>query len=283
MIGDAQAIAARKWRDLSLVAFDTETTGRYPLESEICEIAAVKWFGGEVIETFHTLIKPSRPMGDEVIAIHGITNAMVESAPTIAAKIAEFHSFIAGSVLVAHHAPFDMGFVAVEFDRAGLTLPSEPVLCSSLLSRKLFPQSENHRLQTLIKYFNLPQGAAHRALDDAEACLRVALNCLEKTGAESVLLEALDAQGGALNWPRFSLEELKRESRQSEIASKLINAIQDAAPVSMVYGGGTRPGEKRRVRPIGIVRSLDGDFVVAIPEGELRSKRYFLGRVQRVD
>ena len=129
-----------KWRDLTIVAFDTETSGKYPLSAEICEIAAVKWQGGAIVDTFESLIKPSKPLVPENIAIHGITNEMVETAPPISERIADFHRFIQGAIVVAHHSPFDLGFVAHEFEKASLPLPTEDALCSSLLSRRLFPE-----------------------------------------------------------------------------------------------------------------------------------------------
>jgi DNA polymerase-3 subunit epsilon len=261
------------WRDLTLIAFDTETSGKYPLSAEICEIAAVKWRGGEIVETFETLIKPSRPMGAEVIAIHGITNEMVESAPAITERIGDFHRFISGAVVVAHHSPFDLGFVAHEFEKAKLPLPAEPALCSSLLSRKLFPESHNHRLQTLIQFFKLPQGTAHRALDDTKACLDVALRCLEKAG--DLLQRAFDAQGGAITWQRFSMRDIAAR----EAVRVLMDAIRDQRRVSMVYLSGSSPGSARIVQPEGLVRSLDGDFLVAYDEKDQRSKRFFVDKI----
>lgn len=270
---------SRRWKDLTFIGFDTETTGKYPLEAEICEIAAVKWQDGRVVDTFSSLIKPSKPMGAEVIAIHGITNEMVVDAPRMSDKIADFHAFLAGGVAVAHHAPFDLGFIAIEFEKAGLPLPDEPALCSSLLSRRLFPESENHRLQTLIKFFSLEQGAAHRALDDAKACLEVGLRCLAKTGEEAALSEAANVQGGLLSWSRFSMRALESEA----VKKNLIFAIREKKAVELVYNSGSKPGKKRSVYPHGLVRSLDGDFLVAYESPGQKSKRYFLADVASVD
>jgi DNA polymerase III subunit epsilon len=63
LLNPASTLAATPWRDLTFVGFDTETSGKYPIESEICEIAAVKWRGGQIVERFESLIKPSKPMG----------------------------------------------------------------------------------------------------------------------------------------------------------------------------------------------------------------------------
>ncbi|MCM2281914.1 MAG: exonuclease domain-containing protein [Bdellovibrionaceae bacterium] len=263
------------WNDLTFVGFDTETTGKYPLTAEICEIAGVKWRGGKVVDTFSTLIKPTRPMGEAVIKIHGITNEMVADAPTMPEKIEEFHRFLQGAIPIAHHAPFDLGFIAVEFERAGLALPGEPVICSSLLSRRLIPESGNHRLQTLIGFLQLEQGAAHRAHDDAKACLEVALKCMERLVPGASLADVLAAQGGALDWSRFSMREL--ENKDSVRA--LIQATREERDVDFVYEAGSRPGQTRRIRPVGVVRSLDGDFFVGIEAGDTQSKRFFLDKV----
>lgn len=266
------------WRSVDLVAFDTETTGKYPLGAEVCELAAVKWRDGKIVDTFQTLLKPSSPMDAEVIAIHGITNEMVENAPRMAEKIGEFREFISGAVLLAHHAPFDLGFLALDMERCGKDLPEEPVLCTSLLSRKLFPESANHRLQTLVDFFGLEKGTAHRALDDARACLEVGIKCLEESGDEK-FKTAFEVQGGPIHWSRFSIKAL--ESRP-EIAG-LIRAIRDQKIVSMVYDSGSAPGTARRVHPLGLVRSLDGDFVVAYDEKNQRVKRYYLEKVRSVE
>ncbi len=263
------------WTDLTFVGFDTETTGKYPLTAEICEIAGVKWRGGKVIDTFSTLVKPSRPMGEEVIKIHGITNEMVAAAPAIAERIGEFHAFLAGAVPIAHHAPFDLGFIAVEFERAGLALPAEPVICSSLLSREMIPESGNHRLQTLIGFLGLERGAAHRAHDDAKACLGVAIRCMERMEPAPTLARVFQAQGGALHWRRFSMRELEDKDE----VGALVQASREGSDVEFVYAGGSKPGQKRRIKPIGVVRSLDGDFFVGVGPGETQSKRFFLDKV----
>ena len=266
------------WPDVEFVAFDTETTGRYPLAAEICELAAVRWRAGEIVSRWSSLVKPSKPMTPENVAIHGISNAMVESAPTLRQKLLEFRAALDGAIGVAHHAPFDMGFLALEFERVGIGVPTEPTICSSLLSRKVVRDSVDHKLQTLIPHLGLAQGSAHRASDDAEACLGVALHCLRTIGARSALSEAFGLQGGPLHWERFSMRALERQP----IAGLLIEAAVAQFTVEIIYRAGSTPGEPRRLLPEGLVRSLDGDYVVAYSETEQRSKRFILDRIVSV-
>lgn len=265
------------WKNITLVAFDTETSGKYPLESEICEIAAIKWQGGKIVDEYQQLIKPSRPMSAEVISIHNITNEMVADKPSLPIVLPDFHKFIEGSFLVAHHAPFDLGFLAPEFEALGLSLPYNPVFCSSLLSRAIFPESRNHKLQTLITYLGLYKGEAHRALDDTRACLELTIKCFERAGEHMNLGELFKKQKKSILWTDYSIAELINDPKLSE----LIPAIRSNKEIELVYMGGSRPGQPRVVRPISVVRNPDGDYLVAF-EGEHIPKKYLLDKVKTV-
>lgn len=270
---------SKPWFDTTFIAIDLETTGKYPLDAEICEMAAVKWHQGRIVSEFQTLIKPRLLMSSEVIAIHNITNEMVENSPALESKLSEFHQFIGDGYIIAHHSPFDMGFLAWEFEKARLPLPTLPVFCTSLLSRAINFDVPNHRLATLAAHFNIEAGAAHRALDDAKTCLGVALKYFENLGPEAKVSDILSIQHVRLEWPRFSIESLMEKDQ----FRTLIRALRDRREVSIVYEGGSRPGESRKVFPLGLVRSMDGDFLVATEgnnEGDdVKPKRYFLEKI----
>lgn len=270
------------WCDSTLIAIDLETTGKYPLDAEICEMAAIKWRGGEIVETFQTLIRPRIRMSDEVIAIHNITNEMCETAPWLEHKLEEFHRFIGDGVVIAHHAPFDLGFLSWEFEKARLPLPTYPAFCTSLLSRAINFDVPNHRLATLARHFNIEAGAAHRALDDARTCLHVALRYLEKLGREAKVSDVIGVQVTELPWSRFSIDALTERDH----LRTLVRALRDRREVIITYEGGSRPGEARKVFPQGLVRNPDADFLVAT-EGnndgdDVKPKRYFLDKVSSV-
>jgi DNA polymerase-3 subunit epsilon len=271
------------WSEHTFVAFDTETTGAYPLESEVCEFAAVKWQGGRIIGEYQTFLKPSKPMSDFIINIHHITNEMVADAPTMSEKAQEIRDFFGDAFGVAHHAPFDMGFMAAAFESDKVQLPSVPSLCTSLLSRNIMAEMPNHKLQTLVRELQLDGGQAHRALDDAKSCLSVFLKCMERaahpTGQPLNLQTVFGKQGGALEWSRFSIGEFEKEP----IGKAIIAAIRSRKSLEVVYMGGTQKGKPREIRPMGIVRNPDGDYVMAYDDQAPQLKRFYINRFKSAE
>ncbi|MGZ3770730.1 MAG: exonuclease domain-containing protein [Bdellovibrio sp.] len=260
--------------EFTFVAFDTETSGAYPVGFDVVEFGAVKWYKGEEVGRLQFLLKPREVMSDFIIGIHGITNDMVKEAPLMADKIREIHEFFKGAIVMAHHAPFDMGFLAADFERHFLSLPSEPALCTSLLSRKWIHGVENHKLQTLVKHLNIDGGQAHRAYDDAKACLQVAHSCFEKMGPQTTLAQAIKSQGKNLWWKDYSLQSLNQSKYKT-----LVEAINAKKDVDMIYQGGSAKGETRRLTPMGIVRNPDGDYLQAFCHKDKSAKRYYLNRI----
>ena len=267
------------WCEATWVAIDLETTGKYPLDAEICEMAAVKWKGDQIVDSFQCLIKPTLRMSDEVIRIHNITNEMVENAPVLADKLSEFYHFISDAYVLAHHAPFDLGFLSWEFEKARLPLPERPAFCTSLLSRYINGNVPNHRLATLAAHFSIDAGSAHRALDDAKTCLQVALKYFEQLGREAKISDIQSVQTVPLPWNRFSIAALTERAH----FRTLVLALRDRLEVFITYEAGSRPGQSRKVFPLGLVRNPEGDFLVATEgnnEGDdVKPKRYFLDKI----
>jgi len=264
------------WKELSFVAFDTETTGPYPLGNEIVEVGLVKWVAGQEIDSYDQLIKPQKPMGQEVIDIHGITNEMVASSPSIDSVIGKVREFIGESILIAHHAPFDLGFLVPDFERFGIILPKTPPLCTSLISRKVIKGSENHKLQTLVKYLKIEAGQAHRAESDARACLQVALHCFKSIGENATFQEILKIQGKDLSWKNYSIQDL----HSNQNIKGLIEAIKNNQSVEFIYMSGSMKGKVRKALPYGIVRNPDGDYLSALCLIEHKKKRFYLNGIK---
>jgi len=266
----------KTWKELSLVAFDTETSGPYPLGNEIVEVGLVKWENGKEISSFEQLIKPQKKMKQEVIDIHGITNEMVSEAPSIKDVIRQVRDFIGESVLLAHHAPFDLGFLVVELENEGLSLPRNPPLCTSLLSRKLIKGTENHKLQTLVKHLKIEAGPAHRAESDARACLQVALHCFEQLGPQASYADLLRTQGKDLSWKNYSIQSL----RFNHHWQGLLEALRQQQAVDFIYMSGSQKGKTRRAIPYGIVRGPDGDYLSALCLIDQKKKRFYLNAIK---
>lgn len=266
-------------RDVSFCAIDLETSGSYPMHSEICEMAAVKYQNGQIVDRFQTLVKPSHKMSDFIIGIHGITNEMVADAPKIEQVLPAFMEFIKSSACIAHHIPFDLGFLVYELEKRNMKLPDEPAFCSSRLARKIVPDSPNHKLQTLANYLHLPMGTAHRALADSEACLSVFWKCMERLELQVkgpvTLTRLFQEQKEQLYWKNFSIDELKNVS----YLSVMIEAINKKMVIEASYQSQyAKEARSRPLIPVGIVRSPDGDWLQAKCLLDNKEKRFYLNR-----
>lgn len=264
------------WSNFPIVAFDTETSGAYPIESEIIELGAVKWLNGQIVDRFQTLLKPSKPLVPENIRIHGITNEMVADAPLMKDQILRFCEFIDGSILLAHHAPFDLGFLTIEIEKHNLVFPHNVHLCSSLLSRALLTTT-NHKLQTLVKELKLTGGDAHRAYDDAYACLQVFLKCVDKLKPEVTLNELLAIQKKVMQWQNFRIFS-SGDDKIIQIATSILNH----GSLNIIYDGGQTKGKPRPIRPFGIVRNPDGDYINAECGLDLQRKRFYIEKISQI-
>lgn len=170
------------------VAIDVETTGLYPGKGDrVIEVGAVALERGELMAEFTALIKVSRAIPANASRIHGITDSMLIGQPMPEEAFPALAAFIRDSTLVAHNAIFDMGFIRHEFERLKLRLTNRHI-CTLKMSRKLFPDLQNHKLETVHRHLiemngnngingdmmREPEGSApcprkqtHRALDDA--------------------------------------------------------------------------------------------------------------------
>ena len=168
----------------TFVIVDLETTGGSPEANAITEVGAVKVCGGEVLGEFQTLVRPAMSIPPFVAVLTGITDAMVASAPPVDAVLPAFLEFARGSVLVAHNAPFDVGFLKAACDSTGRAWPTLQVLDTARLARRVLARDEAHdcRLATLARLFRASTMPTHRALDDARATVDVMHGLLERLG-----------------------------------------------------------------------------------------------------
>ena len=161
--------------DVTFVVLDLETTGGTPASSAITEIGAVKVRGGEVLGEFQTLVDPGGPVPAFISVLTGITTAMVSGSPRIGEVLPSFLEFVRGAVLVAHNAPFDIGFLKAAATQCDYPWPGNQVLDTVRLARRVVTRDEapNHKLGTLAALFRATVTPDHRALSDARATVDV--------------------------------------------------------------------------------------------------------------
>ncbi|MDX9959642.1 MAG: PolC-type DNA polymerase III [Clostridia bacterium] len=168
------------------VAFDFETTGLSPDMDRVVEIGAIKFRMVEVAGTwsiategeYESLIHPGRSIPPEVSAIHGISDLDVSQAPYFKAAAGSFMPFLEDAVLVAHNAPFDMGFLLAEARRAGLPEPANMAYDTKNLAKTAVPGLPSYSLQNLSLSFGIQQKDAHRGADDARVCMELFGKCI---------------------------------------------------------------------------------------------------------
>ncbi|MGN6299980.1 MAG: DEDD exonuclease domain-containing protein [Angustibacter sp.] len=170
--------------DVTFVVVDLETTGGNPNDSAITEIGAVKVRGGQVLGEFQTLVNPHLPIPPFIQALTGITTAMVADAPRIESALPAFLEFARGSVLVAHNAGFDVGFLKAAARQQGIEWPRHAVVDTVHLARQLVSRDEsrNHKLSSLAALFGATTVPDHRALHDARATVDVLHGLIERVG-----------------------------------------------------------------------------------------------------
>ncbi|RKQ37516.1 PolC-type DNA polymerase III [Oceanobacillus halophilus] len=151
------------------VVFDVETTGLSAVYDTIIELAAVKIHKGDIVDRFEAFANPHHPLSQTTIDLTGITDDMVQNAPEVEEVLKDFHAWMEDSILVAHNASFDMGFLNQGFKKIDYEKASNPVIDTLELARFLYPELKNHRLNTLSKHLDVELTQHHRAIYDAEA------------------------------------------------------------------------------------------------------------------
>lgn len=175
----------RRLQDITFCVVDLETTGGSAKDgSMITEVGAVKVRGGEVLGEFQTLVNPRQAIPPFIAVLTGITDSMVASAPSIEDVLPRFLAFAEGSVLVAHNAPFDVGFLRYFAERQQRPWPAFEVVDTAKLARRVITRDDapNCKLSSLAAVFNAGTTPNHRALSDARATVDVLHGLIGRLG-----------------------------------------------------------------------------------------------------
>lgn len=247
----------RPLRDITFCVVDLETTGGSAEGgSMITEIGAVKVRGGEVLGEFQTLVNPRTQIPAFIAVLTGISNTMVAQAPPIESALPAFLEFAAGSVLVAHNAPFDVGFLRYFAEQQGRPWPRFEVLDTARLARRVITRDDapNCKLSSLAKTFRSTTTPNHRALSDARATVDVLHGLMERLGGLGV----------------HTLEELQTFSSRVTPAQRRKRHLAEALPHA--------PGvylfrdDRQRVLYVGTSRDLRSRVRSYFTSSETRSR-----------
>ena len=210
----------------SYTLLDLETTGATPVIDRITEIALIRFENGIEVSRWQTLVNPETSIPPFIQQLTGINDAMVATAPTFKQVAGELLDYLDGTVLCAHSARFDHGFLKNEFKRMGVDL-RQKVLCTVKLSRKLYPEHRSHSLDAIMSRHELSTSARHRAMGDVE-----------------VLVAFLDSARRELGYAR--IEEaannlMKGQTVPSGLDQKLLEDLPETPGVYLFYGENALP------------------------------------------
>ena len=187
-VADPHIADHRALHETVFVILDLETSGAAPSTgAAITEIGAIKVCGGEIIGEFQTFVNPQHPLSDFITSLTGITDEMLEDAPIINSVLPDFLEFLGShreTVLVAHNAPFDLGFLKAAATLHDYPWPQYRVLDTVRIARSVLDRDEvpNCKLSTLAEFFGATTSPTHRALDDARATVDVLHGIFERLG-----------------------------------------------------------------------------------------------------
>lgn len=207
----------RRLAEVTFCVVDLETTGGSAAAgSMITEVGAVKVRGGEVLGEFQTLVNPHQLIPPFIAVLTGITDSMVASAPPIEQVLPQFLDFARDCVLVAHNAPFDVGFLKYFAEQQGRSWPGFEVLDTARLARRVITRDDapNCKLSSLAALFGAATTPNHRALSDARATVDVLHGLMGRLGNLGV----------------HTLEELKTFSARVSTAQRRKRHLAEGLP-----------------------------------------------------
>jgi len=182
----------RTLAEVTFIVLDLETTGASPTTGcAITEIGAIAIRGGEILEEFSSFVNPQVALPEYIVNLTGITDEMLIDAPPINEVFPDFIEFIDRHEhvhLVAHNAPFDIGFLKAAATQLSHIWPKYEVIDTVKLARRVIERSEieNYKLGTLSQFFNTKALPNHRALDDVKTTVEVLHRLIERLSGYEV-------------------------------------------------------------------------------------------------
>jgi len=259
------------------IAFDLETTGLSPDFNRIVEVGAVRFRAdGTELDRMEQLVDPRCAIPNDVITIHGITDEVVRGQPPIEDVLPEFARFLGRSktILLAHNASFDVGFLSAAFSRCKTNLPEHPVIDTLALSRRTLSRLRNHRLETVARHLRIADSTEHRALGDALVVQSAFLKLLAQASTIRTPADLFD-----LVPPIYFEPMISGPITVPKRYRFLIQAIEIGRPISIVYAGGTKSQRRRSITPSSLIEVRGSVYLVAHCHIDDVEKHFRLDRI----
>ena len=188
--------------EATYVVFDVETTGLSAIYNDLIQVAASKMYKGNIIAEFDEFINPGHPLSAFTTELTGITDDHVKNAKPLVQVLKEFQEFCKDTVLVAHNATFDVGFMNANYERHGLPKITQPVIDTLEFARNLYPEYKRHGLGPLTKRFGVALEHHHMANYDAEATGRLLF----------IFIKEVAEKHGVTNLARLNIDLISPDS-----------------------------------------------------------------------
>ena len=217
----------KKIDEEEFVVFDIETTGLNSHTNKIIEIGAVKIKAGRIIDRYSQLINPGKPIPDKITEMTGIKDELVINEPSMDQVIGKFVEFIGDAVLVAHNAPFDMGFIKRDI-KEYLNIDLENSVIDTLqMARDLFPDFKKYGLGDLNKSLGLALEKHHRAVDDSQATANMFIIFLEKYKEKGIEYLKDINKGFEVNVKKQSLKNIMVQVKTQEGLKNMYKLVSE--------------------------------------------------------
>lgn len=255
--------------DTAFAVFDVETTGLHPAYGHrVCEVACLRIQNGQEIARFESLVDPKRPISAGAFHVNHITAKMLAGAPAFEEVAEPLLALMAGAAIVAHNAPFDLGFLAAELEIVGLPPPEGVIVDTLALVRRLYLFASNS-LPAVAAAMAIDTGTAHRAMSDVETTGHVLgriLHDIQERWGATTLGELIAFQGGLIPYPY---------ARAVPLPPTIAEALDSRGRVRMRYVNAAGQETIRTIQPLRVREDRGYQYMVAFCylKGEQRTFR----------
>jgi DNA polymerase-3 subunit epsilon len=258
--------------EVTFTVLDVETTGLNPhFGDRVCEIALLRCEGGGELGRFHSLVDPERPISPGAYAVNRIRDEDLIGAPLFADIASTVLEMLGDSVLVAHNAPFDLGFLASELNICRSPLIDNLVVDTLALARCCYSFPSNS-LPNLAYDLGIETWGQHRALSDVlttKQVLDIFLADLADTGVRT-LGDLMEAQGGQIPCPAQEIIILPPQIEE---------ALRDEGQVELRYVSATGQETRRVVNPLHVTAYAGYMYLIAFCHLRNEQRTFRLDRI----